>query len=65
MLGDKPDWLSFKAMLSFLKKDKDGGAWYPACANAGEPCKNRFKCSAMTDGQWFFTRRGWSLCPSY
>lgn len=52
-LGDKPDWLSFKATLSFLKKDKEGGAWYPACANPGEPCKNRFKCSPTTDNQWF------------
>jgi len=52
-MGDKPDWLSFKGTLSFLRKDKEGGAWYPACANAGEPCKNRFKVTQTTDGQWF------------
>jgi replication factor A1 len=53
MGGDKPDWMSFKATLSFLKKDKEGGAWYTACANAGEPCKNRFKVTHTTDGQWY------------
>jgi replication factor A1 len=50
---DKPDWLSFKATISFIKKDKEGGAWYPACANSGEPCKNRFKVTQTTDGQWY------------
>jgi replication factor A1 len=51
--GDKADWLSFKAALTFIKKDKDGGAWYTACANSGEPCKNRYKCSQTTDNQWY------------
>lgn len=46
----KADWLSVKAHLTFLKKDKEGGAWYPACPNANEPCKNRFKVSSATDG---------------
>jgi replication factor A1 len=50
---DKPDWLSFKATITFVKKDKEGGAWYPACANSGEPCKNRFKVTQTTDGQWY------------
>jgi replication factor A1 len=50
---DKPDWLSFKATITFIKKDKEGGAWYPACANAGEPCKNRFKVTQTVDGQWY------------
>jgi replication factor A1 len=50
---DKPDWLSFKATITFIKKDKEGGAWYPACANSGEPCKNRFKVTQTTDGQWY------------
>lgn len=51
--GDKPDWLTFKATVSFLKKDKEGGSWYPACANAGEPCKNRYKVTQTTDGNWY------------
>jgi len=51
--NSKPDWLSFKGTLTFLRKDKEGGAWYPACANAGEPCKNRFKMTQTTDGQWY------------
>jgi replication factor A1 len=50
---DKPDWLSFKATITFIKKDKEGGAWYPACANSGEPCKNRFKVTQTVDGQWY------------
>lgn len=51
--GDKADWITIKGTLTFLKKDKEGGAWYPACPNAGEPCKNRYKVSQTTDGQWF------------
>ena len=51
--NSKADWLSFKGTITFLKKDKEGGAWYPACANEGEPCKNRFKMTQNTDGQWY------------
>lgn len=50
---DKADFLSFKAVISYVKTSKEGGAWYPACPNAGEPCKNRFKVTQTTDGQWF------------
>jgi replication factor A1 len=50
---EKPDWISFKGTFSFIKKDKEGGAWYTACANSGEPCKNRFKVSQTTDGNWY------------
>ena len=49
---DKGDYLSFKGSIVFIKKDREGGAWYPACANSGEPCKNRFKVTQTTDGQW-------------
>lgn len=51
--SEKADWISFKATLTFIKKDKEGGAWYTACANAGEPCKNRFKVTQTTDMAWF------------
>lgn len=51
--GDKPDWISFKGTVTFLKKDKEGGAWYTACPNDKEPCKNRFKVTQTTDGQWY------------
>jgi len=51
--GEKPDWLTFKGTISFIKKDKEGGAWYPACPNANDPCKNMFKVSQNTDGSWF------------
>jgi replication factor A1 len=48
----KGDYLSFRAYFSFLKKDKEGGAWYPACPNKEEPCRNRCKVSQTTDGNW-------------
>lgn len=51
--GEKPDWLTFKGTISFIKKDKEGGAWYPACANTGDPCKNLYKVTQTTDGSWF------------
>ena len=51
--GEKPDWVSFKGTMTFFKKDKVGGAWYTACANADEPCKNRFKATQTTDMNWF------------
>lgn len=51
--GDKPDWLTFKGTISFIKKDKQDGAWYPACANTGDPCKNLYKVTQTTDGSWF------------
>lgn len=52
--NDKPDYLSFKATITFLKKEKTGdeGAWYTACANAGDPCKNMFKATQTSDGNW-------------
>jgi len=50
--SEKPDYISFKGTLSFIKKDREGGAWYPACPNADEPCKNRYKVTNTTDGQW-------------
>mmetsp|Transcript_21610 Transcript_21610/g.30270 ORF Transcript_21610/g.30270 Transcript_21610/m.30270 type:complete len:661 (-) Transcript_21610:282-2264(-) len=49
---DKPDWVSFKGTFNFIKSDKEGGAWYTACANADEPCKNRYKVTQTTDGLW-------------
>ena len=53
-MGDgKPDWLSFKATVQFLKKDREGGAWYTACPNSEEPCKNRYKVTQTTDGQYY------------
>jgi replication factor A1 len=50
--NEKPDWLSFKATITFLKKDKQGdeGAWYTACSNSGEPCRNMFKATPTSDG---------------
>ena len=50
--NEKGDYISFKAHISFLKKDKDGGAWYTACPNKEEPCRNRCKVTQTTDGNW-------------
>ena len=52
-MDGKADWVSFKGTFTFLKKDKEGGAWYTACANADEPCKNRFKVTQTTDNNWY------------
>jgi replication factor A1 len=50
--NEKGDFISFKAQFSFLKKDKEGGAWYTACPNKDEPCRNRCKVTQTTDGNW-------------
>lgn len=50
---EKPDWISFKGSVSFIKSDREGGAWYPACPNADEPCKNRYKVQQGSDGLYF------------
>eukprot|EP00566_Odontella_aurita_P008209 CAMPEP_0113582910 /NCGR_PEP_ID=MMETSP0015_2-20120614/32195_1 /TAXON_ID=2838 /ORGANISM="Odontella" /LENGTH=659 /DNA_ID=CAMNT_0000487671 /DNA_START=108 /DNA_END=2087 /DNA_ORIENTATION=- /assembly_acc=CAM_ASM_000160 len=55
---DKPEYLSFKGTFTFLKKDREGGAWYCACSNAGEPCKNRYKVQQTPDGHWQCERCG-------
>lgn len=49
---EKPDWVSMKCTINFIKKDKEGGPWYTACPNADEPCKNRFKVTQTTDGSF-------------
>ena len=50
--NEKGDYISFKANFTFLKKDKEGGAWYTACPNKEEPCRNRCKVTQTTDGNW-------------
>eukprot|EP00979_Chaetoceros_neogracilis_P001815 scaffold330_cov179-Chaetoceros_neogracile.AAC.3 len=52
----KPDYVSFKATVSFIKSDKEGGAWYPACMNPEDPCKNRCKVTQNTDGTFHCDR---------
>ncbi len=52
-IPDKPEFVSFKGSITFIKSDREGGAWYPACPNADEPCKNRYKVNQSTDGMWF------------
>lgn len=49
---EKGDYLSFKGHFTFIKKDKEGGAWYTACPNKEEPCRNRCKVTQTTDGNW-------------
>ena len=50
--NEKGDYLTFKANFTFFKKDKEGGAWYTACPNKEEPCRNRCKVEQTTDGNW-------------
>ncbi len=50
--NEKGDYICFKANFTFLKKDKEGGAWYTACPNKDEPCRNRCKVTQTTDGNW-------------
>eukprot|EP00529_Nitzschia_sp_RCC80_P016749 CAMPEP_0113450592 /NCGR_PEP_ID=MMETSP0014_2-20120614/5906_1 /TAXON_ID=2857 /ORGANISM="Nitzschia sp." /LENGTH=646 /DNA_ID=CAMNT_0000341929 /DNA_START=168 /DNA_END=2108 /DNA_ORIENTATION=- /assembly_acc=CAM_ASM_000159 len=50
--NEKGDYLTFRGYFSFIKKDKEGGAWYPACPNKEEPCRNRYKVNQTTDGNW-------------
>mmetsp|Transcript_49111 Transcript_49111/g.59510 ORF Transcript_49111/g.59510 Transcript_49111/m.59510 type:complete len:657 (+) Transcript_49111:146-2116(+) len=54
--GEKPDWVTFKATFSFVKKDREGGPWYTACANPNDPCKNRCKVSFTTSGDYHCER---------
>jgi replication factor A1 len=54
--NEKPDWLSFKGTISFIKKDKEGGPWYPACPNKEEPCRNMCKVTQTSDNQWVCER---------
>mmetsp|Transcript_30759 Transcript_30759/g.35880 ORF Transcript_30759/g.35880 Transcript_30759/m.35880 type:complete len:644 (+) Transcript_30759:225-2156(+) len=53
---EKPDWISFKGTFNFIKSDKEGGAWYTACPNAEEPCKNRYKVTMGSDGSYYCER---------
>ncbi len=54
--SEKGDYLTFKAHFTFLKKDKEGGAWYTACPNPDEPCRNRCKINQTTDGSYHCDR---------
>ncbi|VEU45086.1 unnamed protein product [Pseudo-nitzschia multistriata] len=54
--SEKGDFLCFKAHFTFLKKDKEGGAWYTACPNKEEPCRNRCKINQTTDGSYHCDR---------
>jgi len=54
--SDKGDFLCFRAHFTFLKKDKEGGAWYTACPNKDEPCRNRCKINQTTDGSYHCDR---------
>lgn len=52
--NEKADWITFKATILFLKKEKQGdeGAWYTACAKEDDPCKNMYKATQTSDGNW-------------
>lgn len=48
--SEKGDFITVLATVSYLKKDKEGGAWYPACPNDKEPCKSRCKVTPTATG---------------
>ncbi|KAL7574686.1 hypothetical protein ACA910_003029 [Epithemia clementina (nom. ined.)] len=55
---EKGDYISFAATVAFLKKDKEGGAWYPACPNPEAPCKNM--CKVTPDASTTSTGESWA-----
>jgi len=54
--SEKPDFLTFKATINFIKRDKDGGPWYTACANPEPPCKNLCKVTSTAENSWYCDR---------
>lgn len=54
--GEQPDWLTFRATINFIKKDKEGGPWYTACSKQEDPCNGRPKATQTTDGYWHCDR---------
>lgn len=44
------DYLTIKAHCTFIKQDKEGGAWYTACPNQDVPCRNLYKVTQSADG---------------
>jgi len=56
--NEKPDWINFKTTINFIKTDKEGGPWYPACINKNDPCKQRCKVTETGDGNWMCDRCG-------
>lgn len=54
--ADKPEWVSFKGTFSFIKSDREGGAWYTACPNPEDPCKQRCKIQPGNDGTYYCER---------
>mmetsp|Transcript_12392 Transcript_12392/g.34360 ORF Transcript_12392/g.34360 Transcript_12392/m.34360 type:complete len:661 (-) Transcript_12392:135-2117(-) len=48
--NEKGDYITFKANITFFKKDREGGAWYTACPNKEEPCKQRVKITQSASG---------------
>ena len=45
------DYLILKGYCIFIKIDKEGGAWYEACPNSDDPCRNMYKVTQTADGK--------------
>ena len=56
--AEKPDWISFKGTFSFIKSDKEGGAWYTSCP------ETKVKMTPGTDGTFYCERcqRNYETC---
>lgn len=48
--AEKPDWISFKGTLSFIKSDREGGAWYTSCP------ETKVKMQLGNDGTFYCER---------
>lgn len=48
--AEKPDWISFKGTFSFIKSDREGGAWYTSCP------ETKVKMSMGNDGTFYCER---------
>jgi replication factor A1 len=43
-------YLTIRGYCTLIKIDKEGGAWYEACPNSKDPCKNLYKVTQSADG---------------
>jgi replication factor A1 len=47
---DKRDYFTIKGYCKFISNNREGGAWYAACPNSDDPCRNLYKVTQSEDG---------------
>ena len=55
---EKGDYITIKAYCTFIRNDKDGGAWYDACPNSNDPCRNCKITLSFNQTTWDCSRCG-------